>query len=239
MRLWTRSSLARWLYLPGLCVFAGCVTQEGTKLSLVPGNPFGTPPPAVGSGQLKTPTTDNETAVKVDYVGRKLIAANPHIGLRPYFICVGLATPEIFHLEQKAVYVTEGLVKKCKTEEELAAVLAHELGRIVAEREILASSDPRSTEQPLSDTIAAEAKQPKSELKFFELVKQELTMSPRPQNLPRPNPRVLAGGYLEKAGYPRTILAEVQPVLDEADNNCALERQLKGLPPRNGWGPAG
>src|SRR5689334_2294552 len=105
---------ASWWILPGLCVLARCISTEGTQgLPLVSGNPFGTPPPTVGV--TKPPPGSSDTAFKVDYVGRKLIDANKQIGLRPYFYTAGVPTLEVFHIDTKAIYVTDGVVNRCKT----------------------------------------------------------------------------------------------------------------------------
>lgn len=223
------------LILPVICLLVGCVGEEGARsLPLVAGNPFGTPPPPLGV-TVKTPSAATETSVRVDYVGRKLLAANPAVGVRPYFLTIGQPSLEVFHLDTKAVYMTEGLVKMCKTEEELAAVLANELGKMIAEREILASADKRNPANlPLEETTSASSPQPTG---FVDLVKKELEYPPRPRSSPRPNSQAIAGTFLEKAGYARASLAQVQPILDQADLNCALERQVKGLPPVQGWTP--
>ena len=38
-----------------------------------------------------------------DYVGRKVVAANPQLGMRPLFATIQSPTPEIFHVDQRVV----------------------------------------------------------------------------------------------------------------------------------------
>ena len=124
--------------LPLLLAAAGCLQQDRGLLV-----PPGAPMPKTTSMRPTMPgprVPENEaTARRVLAVSRKLIDANPQAGLRPLFITAGSPHPEIFHdgggMNGYHVVVSEGLVNQCKTEAELAAVLALEMGKIVAERE--------------------------------------------------------------------------------------------------------
>ena len=55
--------------------------------------------------------------------------------------------------------------------------------------------------------------------------------------LPRPDPLKLARNYLEKAGYQGTDLDTVNPLLQAAEKNVALERHFKGALPQSPWAP--
>src|SRR5262245_41303759 len=68
-----------------------------------------------------------EAAARVDTIGRGILAANPTIGAKPLFRTIGAPRPEIFHRGTEDVYVTEGLVRLCETDGQLAAVLCAEL----------------------------------------------------------------------------------------------------------------
>src|SRR5262249_46435041 len=105
---------------------------------MVPFTPFELPVPPAPTTTVNYPSAATELAVRVDAVGHKLLEANKQdIGLKPYFATHGCAHPEIFHQGGMMVHVTDELVKRCKDESELAAVLALELGKIVSEREVL------------------------------------------------------------------------------------------------------
>src|SRR5262249_38931906 len=125
---------------------AGCFGPEA-RTTLVPGDTFGnTPvvPPARHASYAPAPT---EVAAHVDKVGRGLLAANREIGVRPPFITSGAPQPETFHKGTAEIDITEGLVKQCATDGQLAAVLCHELGKMVAEREKLAGPEVRRPER--------------------------------------------------------------------------------------------
>jgi hypothetical protein len=229
------------MFVPGLFLLTGCWSTEGSKgLPLTSGNPFGTAAPTAGAVRVNLAASDSEAVIKVSSVGNKILAANPHIGMKPVFGVIGSPNLEIFHIESKTIYITESLVQKCKSEEDLAALLSQELGKMVAEREALAASDIRNPDRPLPINVpignSGQFNSP-DQTHLVELAKHEKERPRRAKDQPRPDPQKLASGYLEKAGYPRTSLETVQPLLEEADRNCSLERQMKGLPPKNGWGP--
>jgi hypothetical protein len=207
----------------------------------VPSSPFGSPGPAAPPAQVTYKTSSAETglALRVDAVGRKVLAANPQTGLQPYFQIYGTPTPEVFHQGTKIVHITDALVKQCKTDGELAAVLAVEFGKMVAEREALVSSRVRGPEQgPPIEVPIGNAGQAGGgavdqarlvELARFEKRRREAAKAATP-----PDPQQLAAGYLENAGFARADLDAVRPLLRSAEGNYVLEKQFRqsGAP---GW----
>src|SRR5438045_1847985 len=143
--------MARLWMLAGMLVIGGCFPLplvEGDKtVTLVGNNPFGTEPPPAASTRASYAPASQETSRRVDKVGKSLLAANQQIPLRPLFATIGVEQIEIFHVNAEMVYVTEGLAKQCKSDRELAAVLAVELGRMVAEREARMSAEVRNPER--------------------------------------------------------------------------------------------
>ena len=69
-----------------------------------------------------------------------------------------------------------------------------------------------------------------------ELAKFEKANPRSNRPLPRPDPYNLARGYLEKAGF-EGDLASVEPLVQAAERNVALERQFKGMLPQSNWAP--
>src|SRR5713101_6941225 len=151
--------------IPGMV--SGCLGDD-EKTKLVPSEPFGNAPGAMSGSPPTTldqstslnprtalsptgPVTrasnrpaPAESAARVDLLGRNILAANPQIGMKPQFMVIGSPQPEIFHKKTGELFITEGLVKQCKTEGELAALLSHELGKMVSEREALAGPQART-----------------------------------------------------------------------------------------------
>ena len=67
------------------------------------------------------PEASVAAALRVDQVGQKLIHHNPLLGIEPTFHTYGQKDPEIFHPDLNGVFITEGLVTKCQSDDELAA----------------------------------------------------------------------------------------------------------------------
>ena len=231
------------IYLSLVCgslFLAGCVTPNTRPptLPVVPGNPFDKVPPTIDPATLKQ-TPDSEIAAKVYLLGRDLLAKNPQLQVPSSFKFCTIDKPclEIFHLDDKAIYVTEGLVKRCRPNtDDLVAVLAQELGKISAE--LLASTAVNEVPDferrpPIAVDVGNDRQIDMTNQAQF--LKYENARKVRQQS--RPNPRFQAQCILENAGYSRSCLDKVRPLLEEADRNCALERQVKGLPQQNGWGP--
>ncbi len=221
----------------------GCLPLDLTdqrSTALVSNNPFGVQASPTTQAKANFAPASQEVSLRVDQVGREILAANPQIGLRPLFATIGAPQPELFHVDAKLVYVTEGLVKQCKTNAELAALLSFELGRMVAEREARTSPEVRNPERlPPIQLPTGNASQglPTDQIALAELGKFEKANPRRPSALPRPDPYKLAGGYLEKTGYQRTDLDTVNPLLQAAEQNVAFERLLKGALPQAKWQP--
>ncbi len=224
-----------------ICVIAtGCQTDEApTKLV--------NPSPFAQASQPRPRATPAYTQASIDVVtrvdslGRKLLEKNPQIGFRPLFTAGVDPQPEIFHKGTTEIVVTDGLVKKCTTDGELAAVLAHELGKMVAEQEALAGSvDPSKRRGPAPDLrIGSTVGDPTDPVFLIERSKFDgkdriqQTSPPLP-----PDPKVLAKTYLKQAGFAETNLDSAENALKEAEKNSTWERQMKSGQVTNWTKPA-
>jgi hypothetical protein len=223
----------------GLVLLAlGCFHEDGRPL-LVSANPFGTPaPPKLPTHLTNAPATE-ETAKRVATIGRKVLDANPQIALRATFRTIGAPQPEVFHrgygpLRGCEVFVTEGLVRSCKTDGQLAAVLCMELGRVVSEREALASPKMRLQDRappasvPVGNDSGGTFGSPDG-TRYVELAKEDrYRRRPGVPPPPPPEPDVLARGYLSRAGFHAGDLTDVLPLLRQAEDHSTLEQQLTG-----------
>jgi hypothetical protein len=181
-----------------------------------------------------------ESAARVDLLGRKILASNPQIGMKPQFMVIGSPQPEIFHKKNEALFITEGLVKQCKTEGELAAVLCHELGKMVSDREVQMGPqvwNPRRLPPPevrIGNDSPGSFNTPDrtglAELANFERDRRQVTPPPSPP----PDPDLLARGYLQKAGFFEADWKAAQPHLQAAGANMNFEKQI-AKPPANSW----
>jgi hypothetical protein len=223
--------------LSSVMLLTGCVPLVDNSTTQVGYNPFGNPTLPSERRKVSYAPARQELAQHVDQIGSLLSAANPQVG-RPFFVTIGSPSVEIFH-QDSMVYVTAGLAEKCKTAAELAAVLSVELGKIVSEREAQVNPATRSPDvpPPISMPIGNSQYAGNTDLTYLaEIGKYEKAHPRRRGPLPRPDPQILAGKYLEVAGFPKDTLDVVQPLLHQAEQNCAFERQLTGAP-RGNWMP--
>lgn len=239
---------------------AGCLPLTEERTTLVGGNPFNHAPHS-GVMQANYAPGSKEVGQRVLQVGDKLVAANPQLGCRPVFATIGSPRLELFHMDGPAVpaakvepgkepppavnpnpviYVTEGLVKRCPTDIELSAVLSFEIGRVLSQREVTARKNQNQEDKlpPIQVPIgnAGSSAVGPDLTGLAELAKFEKKYPKARKSVPPPDPRKIATDLLSKAGFPETALESVTPLLEEADHNAALERQLKGGAPQ-GWSP--
>jgi hypothetical protein len=227
-----RSVLPRLLPLLAL---GGCLplqlidpASEPTEVAQVPASPFAAPGAAPPVTRAAYHPGSADVAMQVDAVGRKVVAANPQLGVKPLFALIGAPQPEVFHQGTQLVYVTEGLVKLCKTEGQLAAVLCVALGRMVSEREALAGPQMRQPDQrPPQDVPIGNAGQftAPDQVHLAELARSDRDRRPARRSLP-PDPKALAKIYLKNAKYPESELEAAAGALRAAGANFALEKQL-------------
>jgi hypothetical protein len=215
--------------------------MDGKGTALVPSSPFGNPPaPPAPATKVSFAPASREMTLRVDRVGRDVLAANPQIGFRPLFATISAPQPEIFHQGSNMVWLTEGLEKQCQNDGQLAALLCVELGKMVAERERLASPHMRNPERrpPMEVPIGNAGQFSTPDLvRMAELAPYDHDRQQAARRLPPPDAKILALGYLEKAGFTKAEFDAVAPLLSAAEANCALEKQLSGGAAVPTWTP--
>jgi hypothetical protein len=245
--LWRRGAFAagamhmRYRYCLGLLLLAGCVSTptvpDENATAQVGSTPFHEP------GKL-APTKVNyapaapDIGFRVVQVNGKLIGDNPQIGLKPFAIAIGSTDPEIFHVGLNYIYITEGLVRQCQSDAVLAAVLANEMGRMIAEREKSVADQIRAPEPmpPPSLPIGGIGNSREADpTRYVEMAFFEKQHPKTPPKLTPVNPQVVARSILEKAGFQRTDLDAALPILQNADRNSVLTNQFKGPAKQSDW----
>lgn len=212
----------------------GCLSRQANT-ALVPSNPFGSLPPAQTAHTSLAPAS-LQAAARVDGLGRKLVAANPQLGIQPLFRTIGAPQPEIFHQGTSEVDVTEGLVNQCPSDSQLAAVLALELGKMISDREAIAGPQARAPERepPMEVRVGSDnggAFGPADQLHRAELAKYDKERRQRAAGAASPpDPQALARGYLLKAGYTAADLDAAAPILRSAAENNTFAKQLLSPP---------
>jgi hypothetical protein len=177
-----------------------------------------------------------EVALKLATLGQQIQQKNPDLPLK--LTCSTVGAPdqvEIFSQvsgEHCAVFVTLGLIKKCKNDSQLAAVICQELGKAVAQHineanlklqeRMEASAAPASV--PIGNDLCGRFG-PTGGVMPAEMERQDRLrkLSGRTSAPPADS---LARIYLSKAGFDPQDLEATQPLLREASRNTALEKQM-------------
>ena len=181
------------------------------------------------------PTTSPATvavATRVQTMGRRLVIGSPFLGIDPKFQVIGLPEPEIFHPDSVGVYVTDGMAGLCRKDEELAAVLAKEMGQMAAESR-------RAERLLVRDPIPAVAMggpgdDPAREAYLVEFEKEVGKPGER-KAFPVTDATVIARQILSDAGFDPKCLDDAQPILRKANRTQVLATQLGGRSAAPKW----
>ena len=219
-----------------LWIVAGCVSDE-QKLTTVSSNPFSGPTRTQSAWMKQAPPATQKAALHVSEIGQKVTAANPQIGRKVAFITNGVPQPEIFHRVRGdigEIYITEGLVKECKSDGELAAVLSQELGKMVSEE--IAKARPMRDMQSLPPLVSPHVgndiggtfgSADGTDMMIAARYEKDRKQAQQAIVAPPP-PEKLARFYLQNAGFNANDLAAVTPLLRKAEKNDNLEQLMTG-----------
>ncbi len=180
-----------------------------------------------------------DVSYRVELMRAKLINANPQLGLSPNVTAIASNDPEVFHTTLQQMFITDAMVRQCPSDGNLAAVLAYQLGRMVAERETAVADQIRQPERlppislPIGNVTDSREADP---LRQIELGRYELQFPKvAAKKLPPPNPHQVAREILERSSFQRTELDAALPLLQSAGRYSANEMQFKGGWKQNEW----
>ena len=185
----------------------------------------------------RMPKADLATAERVETIGRKIIAQNTFTGIEPLFHTIGVQDLVLFHEGPERLMISEGLVKQCRTDGEIAAVLCSELAKMAAEkksaRRVGAERDsfPEIGVPTDSGLAGGTPDDPARAAELAILEKQ------RQRDRNADNPSLLAGDLLRGAGFDPADLDRVAPLLKQSDRGNTIKKQMSGsaLAPRWEW----
>ncbi len=213
----------RYALMVVVIAFAGCIETDDPAMSY-----FRRPEPLESMPAISPASTD--TAARVDAMGRRLLAANPQIGAKPMFHTVGAPHVEVFHRGTSEVFVTEGLVKQCSSDGQLAAVLCVELGKMIREREASVPNVVRSRDSlpPMDDRLGLDDHfgGTTDSANWKDVVEYDKQRKSQNKRLRLPESALLARDYLGKAGFDPQELQSAQPLLQEAASKMLIEKQI-------------
>ncbi len=201
--------------------------------------PDNSPKPTGAYGIVRTPPNSRELSQanieacsRVYQIGQKILAQSPELPQRMVFRAAASPDAEIFHQGASSIVVTQKLIDMCQNDNQLAAVLCMELGKMTAERSALAPLQPdlppRPLEGPTFNSTAGSANE--DPMRLNELAQYE-KLQKRTAEPPRfLDPADLARKYLTRAGYPPEEIDHVKPILRSAAEHSDLETQLLAPP---------
>ena len=170
------------------------------------------------------------TGERVEALGRRAISLNTFTGIEPVFHLIGVKEPMLFHRGTEELFISDGLVAKCKTDDALVAVLCTELGRMMAEKRagVAVGRDgdplargPNGKVDAVEDVPGATATGTESGTRAA--VTQETDAAKLAQELMR------------GAGFDPAALEHVEPLLKETARHDAIRKQLTVSAPAPEW----
>jgi predicted Zn-dependent protease len=167
----------------------------------------------------KLPPGSTLAATRVNAVGSAIAAKNEAaLGMKPIFFTMGVPEVEISHNKSGMVILSEGLVERCPTDAELAAVMCHELGKMAAEngsgrRDNAEPSGPRLARDVVGGTYEPDLTRLAEDAKFER-------RGSRAGRDPRPDPKAIGETLFVQAGYRADDYLRMETLVREAVDNA-------------------
>jgi hypothetical protein len=127
------------------------------------------------------------------------------------------------------VWITSGLVNRCRGDSDLAALLSLELAKMAADRDLIASPSVLDPDEqlPIRAPVGNASRYDSADGTYlFELAKYEQRRKERKAKR-RPDTKLMAQGFLDKAGFKDADIAAVDPLIRAAQKNYVFEKQLR------------
>jgi hypothetical protein len=224
---------------------AGCTHDGISSLRTSLGGDAARPGVPVAGTKLPegVPQPSPQLAERVELVGWKVIEQNTFTGLDPSkvrFMTVGVKESVLFHRGTEELVISEGLVEKCQTDAELAAVLCAEMGKMVAEKR--AARAVRRDVAPVPDETFGAGPTPGGSP--FD-AGQQASLAFHQRQFPRgtgaaakaeaADAGAVARDLLKGAGYSPAELDRVEPLLKPSKRGEELRKQMGGSAPAPTW----
>ncbi len=164
-----------------------------------------------------------QTAERVESLGRRIMAQNTFAGIDPLFRTIGVPEPVLFHRGTSELFVSEGLVTRCKSDAELAAVLCSELGQMMAEQRSPRAGRDRDQ---IPDAALPDGGRGLDGTRDAELAMR--ARQPRTAATPPPDAAKLSRELLQGAGFDPAELDRAEPLVKQSDRGEALRKQMAG-----------
>ncbi|MGL6076904.1 MAG: hypothetical protein ACRC8S_22340 [Fimbriiglobus sp.] len=205
--------MVRVLWLPAVALLlCGCTREElrRNSTSLFDGIPVDT---------TNSPPAPLEVTTRVHEACDALVSQTPFLGVTPVVYAIGSKDVAIYHPSSDGLMISQGLVESCKTDDELSAVLALELGKMSSEAR--AARRMRLTEpmKPLPGASSSLGSQPDENQLRAEMIFREQAKPNQKASGPSEDPNEIAEEILQNAGLPKELLTEARVKLAKASRN--------------------
>jgi hypothetical protein len=185
----------------------------------------------------RMPKADLAIAERVETVGRKIITQNTFTGIEPLFHTIGVPESVLFHRGSEELIISEGTVKQCRNDSELAAVLCLELSQMIAEKKSArrVGSDRDSFPDisvPTGSGLAGGTPADPGRAAEVALLEKQ-----RQKNLHSEavDASRLARDLMRGAGYDPAELDTVSGIVKQSARGLAIQKQLNGTAPAPTW----
>jgi hypothetical protein len=176
-----------------------------------------------------------EKAARLNKVGQQIISTNPFLGSAPMFGLIGSKEPEIFHPNDVVIYVSEGLLNQCESDDILAAMLCWEMARINCETQNLKRLGISDTNVNIP-TNPEEIDDEQADLaNASEVGKSSTANSKKQTSAPPESAKKLAKEWHKNAGYEEAAFKRAEALDQLAQANAATSKQLNGQPITPQW----
>jgi hypothetical protein len=179
-------------------------------------------PNTSGTAVQLTSARGTPQSMRVEMIGRKLQAASAQTSAKIEFLVPGTPALEIYHPLPNRIVISEGLVNRCQTDDQLAALLALELAKLTTEQQTRVDSQEWAVDRdpPPEVLIGPEAnlRGYADQYRKAELVKLGLDRR-RPAQAKeqrQSDPILVARQYLTAAGYQAAELESAPLLLQSA-----------------------
>ena len=207
------------LLLLSLLLVVGCLGEE----NLADDAQLKFKPVELPNDEAYQPEALTRASERVDRVGRLLVTQDPFLGVDPAFQTLGKPESEIFHPDLGAIFITQGMVERCSTDDQLAAVLAKELVAMNTEVQAGKRLDMTTSLESLPSSTGSGLGGDPHSIGTQYIIDQHAKKNRRVPNDDADH-HVLQ--LLERAGYEQQAYSEVSGLLHEAGRNHTLANQL-------------
>src|SRR5262245_34206975 len=162
-------------------------------------------------------------AARLSNVGQTLLTASPFAGITPNFFVMSTSEVSVAHPDAFGVFVSEGMMAKCRSDDDLAAVVALELGAMITEKrnlDRLGLADPAAAFISGDDPAVSPIQDPNAKVVSTAKATKAYGSAAVPEEI--------AKELITAAGYRADALARMEPIVRRARDSVDPSRAIGG-----------